>query len=75
MRPGLYTVDGCAKLNRARLSRSEYRNKTVVKKRRTVLQGKTKKEKIPSWTKKGLCIPQMASRLILVTLLSSICQQ
>ena len=45
-RPGSYTGDGCAKLNRKRLSRSEYRNKTVVKKR--VLQGKAKKEKIPS---------------------------
>ena len=63
MRPGLYTVDGCAKLNRKRLSRSAYRNKTVVKKRRTVLRGKTKKEKIPSWTKKGPCIHQVASRL------------
>ena len=76
MRPGLYTVDGCAKLNRKRLSRSEYRNKTVVNKRRTVLRGETKKGEDSQLDKeKGPCIPQVASRLILVTLLSTICQQ
>ena len=67
MKPGSYVVHGCAKLNRKRLSRSEYRNKIIVKKRRTVLRGKAKKEKIPNWTKKGLCMAQVFSRLTLVT--------
>ena len=43
MKPGSYTINGCAKLNRKRLSPFEYRNKTVVKKSRTVLRGKAKK--------------------------------
>lgn len=53
MRPGSYTLDGCAKLNRKRLSRSEYRNKTVVKKRRTVLRGKSKKGEDSQLDKEG----------------------
>ena len=53
MRPGLYTVDGCAKLNKKRLSRSAYRNKTVVKKRRTVVRGKTKKGEDSQLDKEG----------------------
>ena len=53
MKPGSYVVHGCAKLNRKRLSRSEYRNKIIVKKRRTVLRGKAKKGEDSQLDKEG----------------------
>ena len=53
MKPGSYTLLGCSTLNRKRLSRSEYRNKPVVKKRRTVLRAKIRKGEDSQLEKEG----------------------